>query len=158
MRQALLIAGLVLLLSSCNKNSVYQEYNDFEKRHWLSSEPASFSFEIRDTLTTYDIYCNVRNSTHYPFSRLFVNFSLSDTTGNPLETKLLTAMLFEPKTGRPFGKTGLGDLYDHKIAAMRGFRFSSAGVYRVDLNQMMRTDTLKGVLSVGLSIERTQQP
>ena len=63
--------------------------------------------------------------------------------------------LFEPKTGKPLGKSGLGDLYDHQIPVFRKYKFSKAGVYQMKLEQFMRTDTLAGMISVGVSVERS---
>ena len=155
MRAIMLTAVLALVLSGCNDNSVYQEYIDFDDRYWIVKEKPEFSFEIRDTVSTYDIYCNVRNTTMYPNSRLFVNVSLTDTTGKVLQEKLVWDFLFEPKTGKPLGKSGLGDLYDHQIPVLKKYKFRKAGVYQMQLEQFMRTDTLAGVTSVGVSVERS---
>ena len=151
----LLTALVVLILSGCNENRIYQEYIDFDERYWIVQEKPEFSFEIKDTLSAYDIYCNVRNTTMYPNSRFFVNVSLADTTGKLLQEKLVWDYLFEPKTGKPLGKSGLGDLYDHQIPVFRKYKFSKAGVYQMKLEQFMRTDTLAGMISVGVSVERS---
>lgn len=149
------LAGIFLfLLSSCGSDHVYREYVDFEDRIWLASDGARFSFEISDTVATYNVYCNLRNSTHYPWSRVFVNFTLTDTLGNEFQEKLVTEFLFDPKTGKPFGKSGLGDLYDHQIGVLLNYKFPRAGVYEAMLDQSMRTDSLKGILSIGLAIEK----
>ena len=149
------LAGIFLMfLSSCGSDHVYREYVDFEDRIWLASEDARFSFEISDTLASYNVYCNLRNSTHYPWSRVFVNFTLTDTLGNKFHEKLVTEFLFDPKTGKPSGKSGLGDLYDHRIGVLSNYKFPRAGIFKASFDQSMRTDSLKGILSVGLAIEK----
>jgi gliding motility-associated lipoprotein GldH len=153
MKRGLIFLFLALALFSCNRNKIYQEYVDFDKRIWLSSESARFRFDIRDTLSSYNIYCNLRNSTHYPWSRIFINFALTDTAGNALEKKLVNDYLFDPKTGKPHGRSGLGDLYDHRIQVLSNYRFPESGSYEVTFDQFMRTDSLAGILSVGLAIE-----
>ena len=155
MRAMFLTAVVILILSGCNTDHVYQEYIDFDDRHWIVQEKPQFSFEIKDTVSTYDIYCNVRNTTTYPNSRIFVNVSLADTTGKIFQEKLVWDFLFEPKTGKPLGKSGLGDLYDHQIPVFKKYKFSKAGIYQMKLEQFMRTDTLAGMISVGVAVERS---
>ena len=154
MRVGILAGVILLLLTSCGQDHVYREYADFEDRIWLASEDARFTFEITDTASTYNVYCNLRNSTHYKWSRIFVNFTMSDTLGTRLQEKLVTEFLFDPKSGKPFGKSGLGDLYDHRINVLSNYRFPRAGVYEAVFNQSMRTDSLTWILSVGLGIEK----
>lgn len=157
-------AGLIFLittviglsLTGCGDGKVYQEYTDFNTRYWLVSDTAKFEFTIDDTLSRYNLYCNIRNSTQYPYSRIFVNFSMSDTLGRDFHKALLNDFLFDPKSGEPLGKTGLGDLYDHQLPVLSNFKFDHSGPYVVKLQQFMRTDTLDGVVSVGIGIQRAE--
>jgi gliding motility-associated lipoprotein GldH len=153
---ALSIVAIFVLLTGCNENQVYREYVDFNQRYWLVSDTAKFQFSIQDTVSRYNVFCNIRNSTQYPYSRIFLNFTLGDTTGNDIHKALLNDFLFDPKTGKPFGKSGLGDLYDHQFPVLKNFQFNRNGVYSVKIEQFMRTDTLSGILSVGLDIEKAE--
>ena len=63
-------------------------------------------------------------------------------------------MLFDDKTGEPLGESGLGDIYQHRIPVKMNHRFDYAGKYKVSFEQFMRTDTLSGILGVGLRVER----
>ena len=156
-----LVAGAIIvaaLCAGCADNKAYQEYIDFEDRQWLLSDTARFEFTIEDTTSVYNLFCNVRNSTDFPYARVFVNFTMADTSGMPLHKALLTEFLFDAKSGEPFGKSGLGDLYDHQIPVLKNFKFQGKGPYRVSMQQFNRTDTLTGIISVGLAIERTVQP
>lgn len=153
---SLLTVVMLLTLAGCGDNKVYQEYSDFNRGYWLVGDTAKFEFTIDDTLSRYNLFCNIRNSTQYPYSRIFVNFSLADTLGKNYHNALLNDFLFDPKSGAPFGKTGLGDLYDHQLPVLNNYKFTSSGPYVVKLQQLMRTDTLDGVLSVGIGIQRVQ--
>jgi gliding motility-associated lipoprotein GldH len=156
MRLYAMLAVFVVVLSSCNDGKVYQEYVDFEKRYWLVNDTVRFSFAISDTTTRYNVYCNLRNTTQYPYSRFFVNVAMSDTVGTPIHSALLNDFLFDPKTGEPLGNSGLGDLYDHQMPLLKNYRFARPGEFRVDLLQMNRVDTLDGIISVGLAIEKVK--
>lgn len=156
-----LSVGVVFLfatiLFSCGNGKVYQKFEDFPDRHWLLADTVGFEFSLDDTTSRYNLYCNLRNSTQYPYSRVFINFQMADTLGRSIHQTMLSDFLFDPKTGKPFGKTGLGDLYDHQLPVLKNHTFSGKGPYRISLQQLMRTDTLEGVLSVGISLERVVQ-
>ena len=63
---------------------------------------------------------------------------------------------YDVKTGKPRG-SGLGDMYSHQYTIFKGVRFPKMGKYQISLEQYMRTDTLKGVISVGASIIETPE-
>jgi gliding motility-associated lipoprotein GldH len=157
LRAWLILFGFIFMLSACGNGKVYQEYTDFNSRYWLVSDTAKFRFSIEDTSSRYNVYCNLRNSTQYPYSRIFLNFSLSDSTRKEFHTALLNDFLFDPKSGEPLGKTGLGDLYDHQLAVLKNYKFTKSGPFVVNIEQFMRTDTLQGILSVGVGIEKVSE-
>ena len=63
----------------------------------------------------------------------------------------------DEKTGKPMGD-GLGDLFDHKIIALKNYRFSRAGKYTFKVRQYMRQDPLPAILSMGVSVETVAGP
>lgn len=157
MRSVLGFTVIAMFFLACDGQRVYERNIDFDSRYWLMSEKPELEFEIADTLQTYNLYGNVRNSLDYPFARIFVTYYLQDSTGALLEKDLVREFLFDDKTGEPFGDSGLGDIYHHRIPLKENFRFPYAGKYRMAFEQYMRTDTLQGVLAVGLRVEKAGQ-
>jgi gliding motility-associated lipoprotein GldH len=145
---------IILFFLSCDDERVYEKNMDFNSRDWLASEKPEFEFEITDTLQSYNLYCNLRNSLDYPFARIFITYYLKDSSGAVLEKKMIRQLLFDDKTGEPHGDSGLGDIYDHSIPLKMHHRFLNAGRYKISFEQFMRTDTLAGILAVGLRVER----
>lgn len=144
----------MLILASCDERRVYEKNHDFQERHWIVSEQPSFEFLITRTDLRYNLYCNVRNALSYPYSRLFYTYYLTDSSGTELKKELDSHFLFDKKTGEPFGRSGLGDVYDHQFLLLENFEFRKPGKYIVRYEQFMRRDTLDGILSVGLRVER----
>jgi gliding motility-associated lipoprotein GldH len=142
------------LLFSCDSNRVYEDNVEFKDRTWKISEPAQLEFDILDTTKRYNLYMDVRNSLDYPYSRLFVNYNLIDPTGAEVSKKMITEYLFDQKSGKPNGNSGLGDVYDHQFLFLQKHSFSKIGKYKVKFEQFMRQDTLQGVLAVGLRVEQ----
>ena len=155
-RSGWLVAGVVLLLStSCDENRVYEKNVDFPDQRWAVDSIPSFEFEISDASKPYNIYWNVRNTVAYPYRNLYLTYYIEDTTGRRLTSDLHNMLLFEPKTGKPYG-SGLGDIFSHQFMALPNFKFDRAGVYRIRLEQYMRTDTLPEVVSVGTRVENAE--
>ena len=154
-----IVAGILAfaaILSACDSNRVYEKNKDFNKRVWLVNDTAHFIFEIPSEGNLYNIQCNLRNSVDYKWQRIFINFVLSDSSGHTLSSKLVSTYLFEPKTGKPYGRSGLGDIYDHRFPLLSAYALKP-GRYSVTLQQLMRTDTLQGILAAGVRVERNEQ-
>lgn len=143
-----------LFLLGCDSSRVYEDNIEFKDRAWKVAEKPTFEFAISDTVQLYSVYYNVRNSLDYPYARIFITYYLYDSSGQELSKKLVYNDLFDQKTGRPFGSSGIGDLYDHRFQLFDNLRFGYAGKYSVKLDQFMRQDTLPGVVAVGIRVER----
>ena len=154
------ISGILILLTvffiSCDDNRVFERNYDFEEQHWLVSSKPEFEFTIPDSSLRYNLYCDVRNEESYPKANLYFTYYLSDSTGRELQKKLMSEFLFDKKTGEPFGSTALGDIYDHQIPILKNYSFKHLGKYKVKFEQFMRTDTLHGILAVGLRVEKAE--
>jgi gliding motility-associated lipoprotein GldH len=152
MRWIGIVAALVLL-GACDQTRVFEKYQDFENGQWLASEKPEFEFIIKDTRVRYNLYGNVRNAVSYPWSRFFMNYSLQDSSGHEIQKSLASDFLFDAKSGEPLGDSGLGDIYDHRLLLLKDYQFQKTGTYKVKFEQFMRTDTLAGILAVGLRVE-----
>lgn len=145
---------LLFVCSACDRARLYEKNTDFKQRHWVVSDKPSFDFEIQDTEPKYNLYMTLRNESDYPNSNIYFTYYLSDSTGSSLEKKLNTEFLFDKKTGRPLGNSGLGYIYEHKFPLLESYTFQHPGIYTIRYEQFMRTDTLRGVVSVGLRVEK----
>lgn len=155
MRSFFSFAIIFTVFCSCDEERVFEKNMDFDSRTWLVNDKPEFEFEISDTLTAYNLYCNVRNTVSYPYARIFITYYLQDSSGTLLEKKLIGQLLFDDKTGEPQGTSGLGDIYDHRLPLKMDYRFDYPGRYKVKFEQYMRTDTLAGILAVGLRVEKS---
>lgn len=144
---------VICLFASCDSERVFEQNTEFKDRTWKVSEPVVFDFVIEEPQQKYNLYYNVRNSLDYPYARLFVEYQLSDSTGAELSKKLVSEYLFDQKTGRPLGNSGLGDVFDHRFLLLEKQEFKFAGKYSLRIEQFNRQDTLKGVLAVGVRVE-----
>jgi len=156
MRILFTLCVTAILLTACDDTRVYEQITDFEQRQWVISEKPQFEFVIDDVNEPYNLYGDIRNSVSYPYSRFFFTYYLQDSTGLEIHKSLMTEFLFDAKTGKPFGKSGIGDLYDHRFLLLKDYQFKNKGKYRVVFEQFMRMDTLPGILAIGLRVEKSR--
>jgi gliding motility-associated lipoprotein GldH len=147
---------MVVMMVACDDTRVFEQYHDFDEHPWKVSEKPKFEFSIDDQQAKYNVYSNVRNAVSYPWSRFFMTYYLADSTGVTLKKNLMNEFLFDSKSGAPLGDSGLGDIYDHQFLLLKDFQFPYKGKYAMEFEHFMRTDSLEGVLAVGLRIERVQ--
>jgi gliding motility-associated lipoprotein GldH len=157
MRIFLLLCITTLFLAGCDDNRVFEQIIDLDKRQWVMTEKPEFEFVVDETIAKYNLYCDIRNSVSYPYSRFFFTYYLQDSTGVEIKKALMTEFLFDAKTGKPFGKSGIGDLYDHRFLLLKDYEFKNKGKYRVKFEQFMRMDTLSGIMAVGLRVEKAER-
>ncbi len=144
---------ILLCCISCDSTRLFEENKDLNDNQWVQKDTAVFSFTIRDIGKPYNIYCNLRNTSDYPYARFFFNYSIKDSTGAVLSSDLKSVYLFDAKTGKPFGTTGIGDVFDHRVSLLENYLFKYNGRYTISLDQQMRLDTLAGISSVGFRLE-----
>lgn len=156
MRTLFFLVLCTMGLASCNDTRYFEQNIDFNKRYWLVTETPSFDFTIDDVSLKYTLLLNVRNESSYPNSNLYFRYSLKSEDGTELHSKLVSEYLFDRKTGKPFGSSGIGDIYSHQFILLDQYVFPKQGKYTVKYEQFMRTDTLRGILSVGLRIDKSQ--
>jgi gliding motility-associated lipoprotein GldH len=154
MRRLALFIIAAVTVTACSDNRLYEDYVDFDDRFWAVSEQPGFEFQIDDTQAKYDLYCNIRIAESYPYSDFNFQYTLSDSTGNVLVKRLVVKDVFDRKSGKPLGESGLGDIYDHQVQ-LADHAFATRGKYKVTLEQFMRTDSLEGVLAVGVRVEKS---
>ena len=56
----------LLLLTSCDKEMVYDQYVSLENGSWKWNDVAVFDIDVTDTLSLNNIFIQVRHSTDYP--------------------------------------------------------------------------------------------
>lgn len=156
-----ILFGFLILLSiaGCKSDAVHKDLVDFDDYQWPMDDTQKFEFEIKDSGKMYNISYLLRNAIQYPFYNIYLKSALKDSSGNELKSGMEELILFDEKTGEPLGD-GLGDLYDHRIAAAqyKNIVFPYKGKYSFEIQQNMRPDPLVGILSIGFEINLPEKP
>lgn len=158
MKKVAALFTALLILNSCDSNLVQSDHVEFTDAKWPINNPAIFKLTPPDTLHTYDVFINMRNTSEYPFNNLYlisqIKFPFGKTVTDTLEYEMA-----DPQ-GRFLG-AGSRDVFENKLWLKKGVRFRESGTYQILLKQAMRKNgevngvpELKGVLDVGYSIEK----
>ncbi len=146
-----------LLFFACrDSNVVLDETTNFEKSGWIQKQPIRFNLEVADSVSSYSAYVVVRQNNAYPFYNLYFSPSIVDAQGKTIQKGLGEAILYDPTTGKPKG-AGFGDIYEKKFLIYRDLTFPKPGKYHIQVAQSMRVDTLTGMVSFGLLLEKNQR-
>lgn len=143
----------LVLFSSCGLNYMYNENVTIADRIWVKDQAAHFDVLIEDSLTPRDFYITLRNDTEYRFSNLFIFLTTHFPNGNV--TRDTIEFVMADNAGKWLGK-GWGNLKENKILLKQGLSFPVTGHYQFYVQQAMRADTLEGIHSVGLIIEKAE--
>ncbi len=151
MRNLLLLSVCsLLILLSCDPHRVYEKNIKIPDGIWYKDHKVSFEVLIDDTSSTHNLYVNVRNTSLYPYSNLYLFIETTAPSGHTIrETYEVT--LADDK-GKWMG-SGLGDIWDLQQVYKENVKFAQRGKYFFEYQQAMRTDKLPFVLDVGLRIE-----
>lgn len=145
----------VLLSLSCNNHVIYQNKIALTDHTWPTDTLLTFFFQVKDTTQLYDIYLIISNTLDYPYQNLYITHYLEDTAQD-LGNELKNYILFEAKTGKPFGQ-GWGKLRSHELIMVANHRFLHTGMYTLKLAQFMRTEALSGIRIIGIKVVYTSQ-
>lgn len=156
MKKWIVLVAIAILAAACDKSRVYEKNTDMPDNIWEVSHVPRFEFDIADVQQSYNIYINLRNSVNYPFSNIYVQYQMFDSEGNSIEKDLQSILLFDTKSGKPYGN-GLGDIFDHRMLIKESYVFDAPGQYVIELEQYMRMQQLPMLLSVGIRIEKSVQ-
>ena len=141
-----------LLFQSCEKNRVFEKHISIEKSSWKNSDKIKLEVDVQDTSATYNVYINVRHSTIYPYSNLWVMITTTSPDGNLQKQRVEINLANEE--GAWHGE-GMGDVWDLKYLAQQNAIFNKKGTYSFEFEQIMRQDPLPGIMAMGLRVEQT---
>lgn len=142
----------LLVLTSCQKIEVFEKTKVFKAHSWSSKETPSFSFDITDTITPYNIYLVLRHEDAYAYSNIWVNL----TVQSPVETATIRREFVLANNATGWLGSGMDDIFEHRIAFNNKPAALRKGRYTFTLQQDMREDPLDHIVNVGIRVEKAK--
>ena len=154
--RSLLFLSAFSFITACNwTTGVFEKNMEFNDHEWQSSVRPDISFEINDTVSLYNIYIVVRHTDAYNFNNMYVRVAVKEPGSGLGKTGDYDLEL--ATNGKGWIGTAMDDIYDARLLIQPKTRFRKTGIYHITLEQLMREDPLKNVLSAGLRVERDQE-
>lgn len=154
-----LALAVVLLLVSCDKKRVFDEYREIDGS-WHKKQKIVFSFEQQDTVSKYNMFVNIRNNNDYPFNNLFLIISMLQPDG---VTKVDTLEYLMAHPDGSLMGDGFSDVKESKLWYKEKAKFPKPGKYVVSIEQAVREtgkvagmEQLPGISEIGFRIENTK--
>lgn len=147
---------LIFLTSCADDNFIFEQNVEIPNAEWIASEKAILTVNITDTVSQHNFYINVRNTEAYPYRNLYV--FVKTTFPNEKTSRDTIGIILADVTGKWIG-SGSGFLnssshLSNTILFKYNKRFPISGEYTFEIEQAMRTDTLKGIQNIGLKIDK----
>ena len=154
MRNLCFFLASVLVLSSCESNSVFEGNQPVNPQGWKAFDPVHFEFETNDTIKLHNFYLNVRNREDYAYSTLFFFVEMEFPNGK--KSVDTVECLLANEQGQWLGEP-TANIFSHEFLYQRAKKFPLGGRYKVDIRQGMRPDELEGLTDVGFKLTHTTQ-
>ncbi len=149
-----LLSLMMILVSSCGREAVYEEHHDIPEAGWNKDSAVSFAVEILDTTASYEVYLYLRNNHAYPYRNIYFFRSVDSERGTEF------ADTAEYTMADPYGKwlgKGAGSIKTHEWPFRTSrVQFNQSGTYIFNIQHAMRTDQLLGLESVGLGVYKAE--
>ncbi len=150
---------VVFFMSSCDDKTVLASYKATENGSWSQDNAVQFEFADLDTISSYNMFINIRNDETFPYSNLFLIAELKAPNGEVVTDTLEYEMA--KANGEWLGK-GYGSLKENKLWYQENIVLESSGVYTLRLSHAMRKNgsvhgimNLEGITDVGFQIEKS---
>jgi gliding motility-associated lipoprotein GldH len=153
MKTFFIVLGIILLTAACDPSMVFDQYDKTDGGQWKWSDKKTFEVMMKDSLEFYDLFINIRHTTDYPKSNLFVFLTTTAPTGiSRRDTiEIIIANDRGKWEGNGFGKIKLITRKYRKAA-----RFLYPGKYSFEIEQGMRIPEIP-VTDVGFRIEKFRE-
>ena len=145
-----LFIAISIIFTSCDSEGVYDQNIMIPNEVWHMDSIAHFNVYIADTVTSHNIYVNLRNSVNYSNSNLYLFIETLAPSGAKLRDTMECTLA--NSRGEWLGK-GFGRIRDNQIPYKMDIRFPIPGNYHFSIQHAMRARELKEVVSVGIRVE-----
>lgn len=156
-RNSLSLLFLAVILFSCDKKRVFDEYKSVGSA-WHKDSTVTFDLPELDSTKRYNLFVNLRDNNNYKYNNIFLIVSL-ETANGYTKVDTLEYLMAEPD-GTLLGN-GFTDIKESKLYYKENVRFR--GKYKVHIKQAVRengkvpgVDFLDGITEVGFRIENKE--
>ena len=151
LKSFLKIAIFGFIVSCSDENIIFNDYVDVENTQLSFKDTIVFQTSILDTINPHNIFLQLRTSTDYKWSNMFI-FSEIYFPNNKIRADTFEVFLMDKNGNWNGKKSGIVANFNHSL--YKNIKFPIKGDYKFKLIQAMRDTILNEVISVGLKITK----
>ena len=146
----------ILFVCGCDQKMVYEQNKDIQDG-WNLEQIIKFNIDIKDTISNMEMYINIRHTSDYPFTNIWLFINTLDPQGQ-YKKDTIECVLAE-KSGKWKG-SGLGRI-KFLSTKLKNISFDSKGTYKFFIEQAMRHGSkpkihvLPEIINVGIRLQKT---
>lgn len=144
----------LMLLAACKapRLDAFEQNVPIKGGAWSYTVKPSVTFNITDTASLYNVSVVCRHTDGYGYKNIWL-FIAFQRPGDTASRKDRFELTLQDNKGRWYG-TGMDDIWEQRIPLFKDIHFNRPGPYTVTFEQDMRDNALKGVLDIGLRVEK----
>ncbi|NOZ46862.1 MAG: gliding motility lipoprotein GldH [Chlorobi bacterium] len=147
----LFIIVVLIVLAACSNKVIEKKELLIDEQGWNRNNKFEDQIEIDDTLNSYNIYITITLNKTYSLSNLYLFVSTYMPYNNFIKDTVNCELAFP--NGEWLGKKQFEKIIN-KLPYKMNVKFPYKGLYKFEIEQAMRIETLKGVKSCGMIIEK----
>ena len=133
---------------SCGPKVIFSDKQEIADR-WTYNSPVTFTYEIADTVKSYNLQLIVDHNKDFKYENLYINATTVFPDGKKI-TNPVSLQLTNPD-GEWIGNC-FGDQCSLTIDILSGAFYKSAGKYSLEIEQYSRAEILEGIKAIELKI------
>lgn len=147
----ILFAFIAFSFASCDSQVFFKEEHDIPGGVWTYRDSLDFKFTVADTAELYNMYVDFEHADTFPSQNVYLKLYTKFPDGKRL-SRSRSFDLFNAQ-GESAGQCSSNTCQVHSLLQDNAY-FNKPGEYVITLMQFMRRDSLAGIRSVGLVIEK----
>jgi len=148
----LLFVLFATTLAACHDQAAIVDSNiELDKHNWSYSEKVKISLNIEATDIPYNLYLNLRHTSNYKYSNIFLLIHIIGPDGK--RTTERREFRLALSDGEWLG-SGSGNIYSYQILFKEDYKFPLKGKYVIEMEQNMRDNPLDYISDAGIRVEK----
>ena len=142
------------LMISCAKIDLFEKMAKIPSQQWFYSNKPTFTFQISDTTSLYNLYIVLRHTDAYNYNNIWLRLG-SKGPRDTMHFQNINLVLANDANG--WEGTGTDDIFEVRKNITPGpVPFKQPGIYTFSIAQIMRENPLKHILNVGFRVEKVK--
>lgn len=148
--------GLIIsaLCIACENGTLASGEFEMPNNEWVKGDVKSIVINAPDTTQAYQLDIDVKHSEAYGYQNLYVKTITIFPSGK--EVSSITSLELANPDGSWSGKCS-GKSCSLSLPLQQGFSFPETGKYTWQIEPYMRTDTVNGIMSIGIECKKMKE-